>query len=125
VPTSLLSSGAADSAATISVTVDDGTVLRCTPQEVGSVLAPRQRRWVLVEQNRVEHIGPLYAKRTAAADVERLVVGWWAAKRELERTHMSVLITAAPAALAGGSIAVPAPLQDGDAPATRPGPSLR
>jgi hypothetical protein len=118
VPRRLLSSGAAESALTIIVTADDRTILRCTPRQVGGVLVPRQWRWVLVEPSGIEHVGPLYSKANSPDAVRRQLSGWWAAKTELERTHMSVLITGAPTALTSESIGVPALLQDGDSPAT-------
>jgi len=80
---------------TIFLTTDDGTVLRCTPHEVGGVLAPRQWRWKLIESCGAEHIGPLYTEFTSQADLRRLISGWWDAKRELEQTGITTIITLA------------------------------
>jgi hypothetical protein len=88
---------------TIFLTTDDGTVLRCTPHEVGGVLAPRQWRWKLIESCGAEHIGPLYTEFTSQADLRRLISGWWDAKRELEQTGITTIITLAQSVVGVGA----------------------
>jgi hypothetical protein len=64
---------------TVVVTMDDGTVLSCTPQQIGG---PEGRvRWVIADTAGREHAGPPYLGFTSQNDVHRLICEWWAAKR--------------------------------------------
>jgi hypothetical protein len=71
---------------TIEIALAHGEVLRCTPFEAGSALVPKQWRWRLTDSLGREYVGPLYAARMSEPDVKTLIVGWWEAKTELERS---------------------------------------
>ena len=68
---------------TVLVTTADETVLHCTPCVIVSAEG-RQSRWVLVEENGAEYIGPEYVGFTSMRDVLTTINDWWKAKRERE-----------------------------------------
>jgi hypothetical protein len=69
----------------IKITLFDGAVVRCTPVEVGSALAPKQWRWRLVDSSGQEYIGPMYIEGTSKSEMTTRLTSWWEAKAELER----------------------------------------
>ena len=69
----------------IQFTLSDGGVVRCTPVEVGSALAPKQWRWRLVDSSGQEYVGPMYIEGTSKSETIIRLMSWWDAKAELER----------------------------------------
>jgi hypothetical protein len=59
------------------ITTDDGTMFSCAPHAMGGVTTPRVLRWKLIDTQRVEHAGPLYARETDAMQVQYIVSRWW------------------------------------------------
>ena len=59
------------------ITTDDGMLFSCAPHAMGGGATPRVLRWKLIDAQRVEYAGPLYARETEPADVQRLVSRWW------------------------------------------------
>ena len=69
----------------IQFTLSDGGVVRCTPVEVGSALAPKQWRWRLVDSSGQEYVGPMYIEGISKSEMIIRLMSWWDAKAELER----------------------------------------
>ncbi len=65
---------------TVVVTMDDGTVLSCTPQQIGEPDA-RRIRWMIADAAGHEHAGPPYHGFSSQTDVHRLICDWWEASR--------------------------------------------
>ena len=63
------------------ITTDDGTLFSCAPHAMGGDTSPRVLRWKLIDAQRVEHAGPLYAREVEAAEVQRIVTRWWDARK--------------------------------------------
>lgn len=61
---------------TVVVTTDDGTVLSCTPQQVGGADAGRIR-WMIADPEGRERTGPPYLGFSSQTDVHRLICEWW------------------------------------------------
>lgn len=61
------------------MTMDDGTVLSCTPQEFGSPDASHMR-WRIVEASDRKHTGPPYSDFISQTELHRLICDWWAAR---------------------------------------------
>ena len=59
------------------ITTDDGTMFSCAPHAMGGGSTPRVLRWKLIDTQRVEHAGPLYARESDAMEVQRIVSLWW------------------------------------------------
>jgi hypothetical protein len=68
-------------AAAFIITTDDGTLFSCAPHAMGGDASPRVLRWKLLDTERVEHAGPLYARETDPADVQRAVSRWWSEQK--------------------------------------------
>lgn len=61
-----------------SVTADDGTVFRCSLSTLGRENEPR---WVLIDTNGQQYIGPLAEQDKSPPAVSRLVNDWWELKK--------------------------------------------
>jgi hypothetical protein len=61
-----------------SVTTDDGTVFRCALSSLGRESEPR---WVLIDANGQQYIGPLAEQDKSPAAVRQLVNDWWEQKK--------------------------------------------
>jgi hypothetical protein len=62
------------SVAPIAVTLEDGAVLRCS---VASIGREQQPRWVLMDQDGVQYMGPEVATDKSPEAVQRLIADWW------------------------------------------------
>jgi hypothetical protein len=59
------------------ITTDDGTMFSCAPHAMGGGTCPRVLRWKLIDSQRVEYAGPLYAREADPLEVQRIVAVWW------------------------------------------------
>ena len=56
------------------VETDDGKKFRCSVSALGREAEPR---WVLLDSDGMQYIGPLVEADKSPAAVERLIDGWW------------------------------------------------
>jgi hypothetical protein len=59
----------------IVVTLDDGSVVRCSLTSIGR---EQQPRWILMDNAGVQYIGPEATTDKSPEAVQRLVSDWWA-----------------------------------------------
>jgi hypothetical protein len=60
------------------VTLDDGSVVRCSVASIGREAQPR---WVLMDRDGVQYIGPAATTDKSPEAVQRLVSEWWITKK--------------------------------------------
>lgn len=65
---------------TLVVVTDDGTILECTPHEIGT-RSTRETRWVFVAPDGAEHIGPSYTGFSSVGDIRVLANEWWESRK--------------------------------------------
>lgn len=70
-----------NSGPTVVITAGDGTLLHCTPVELGDTLSTRESRWMIGEPGGEEHEGPVYTGFTSRADLQELIASWWQTQR--------------------------------------------
>jgi hypothetical protein len=63
----------------IVITLDDGSVVRCTVASIGRELQPR---WMLMTGDGVQYAGPLATSDKSPEGVKRLISEWWTTKRD-------------------------------------------
>ena len=56
------------------VTLDDGSVMRCSIASIGREAQPR---WMLMSSDGVQYIGPVAAADKSPEAVQRLISEWW------------------------------------------------
>ena len=66
---------------TLVVVTDDGTILECTPHEIGASRSTRETRWVFVAPDGAEHIGPHYTGFSSVGDIRVLANQWWESRK--------------------------------------------
>ena len=67
----------------IVVTLDDGSVVRCS---VASIGREQQPRWMLMTDDGVQYVGPTATSDKSPDGVKRLISEWWTTKREPGKT---------------------------------------
>jgi hypothetical protein len=63
------------------VTTDDGKRWRCSLSTIGREAEPR---WVLIDTDGVQYVGPVVLTDKSPETVRRLVSEWWTAKKGSE-----------------------------------------
>jgi hypothetical protein len=63
----------------IVVTLDDGSVVRCSVASIGRESRPR---WMLMTSDGVQFIGPEATTDKTPDGVQRLISEWWATRKE-------------------------------------------
>ena len=63
------------------VTTDDGKRWRCSLSTIGREAEPR---WVLIDTDGVQYVGPVVLTDKSPETVQRLVSEWWTAKKGSE-----------------------------------------
>jgi hypothetical protein len=66
------------------VTAEDGTKFRCSVAALGRETEPR---WVLLDSDGMQYIGPLVEADKSHEAVERLVAAWWVAVKSARAEH--------------------------------------
>jgi hypothetical protein len=61
----------------IVVTLDDGSIVRCSLTSIGR---EQQPRWILMDNAGVQYIGPEATTDKSPEGVQRLVSDWWATR---------------------------------------------
>jgi hypothetical protein len=62
----------------IVVTLDDGTVVRCSIASIGRESTPR---WMLIDRDGIQYVGPEATADKSPEGVQRLVSEWWTTKK--------------------------------------------
>ena len=70
------------------VTADDGTRFRCSVAAIGRETEPR---WVLLDSDGVQYLGPRVEADKSRDAIERLIRAWWAGvKAARQETHTEI-----------------------------------
>ena len=70
----------------IVVKLDDGSVVRCSVSSIGR---EQQPRWVLIDNDGVQYIGPEATTDKTPEAVKRLIAEWWTTKKEPGKPNRS------------------------------------
>lgn len=69
----------------IVTTTDDGHMFHCSVVKVG---AEREQRWVLIDTQRLLHIGPAWSGDLAEPQLRMMVNDWWKTRKREQRLNV-------------------------------------